>query len=97
MQYQQFLEGLRAHVDRIKPFGKSIKFSFPEGQIVIDGRGEKTSVSEGDIDADCTIITKLEHLDKMRRGELNPMMAMMSGKLKIKGDMGLAMKLQEFM
>ena len=28
-------------------------------------------------------------------GKMNPQMAFMSGKLKIKGDMGLAMKLQK--
>jgi putative sterol carrier protein len=31
---------------------------------------------------------------QLKNGELNPMMAVMSGKVKIKGDMGLAMKLQ---
>jgi putative sterol carrier protein len=30
-------------------------------------------------------------------GDLNPMQAFMSGKLKIQGDMGLAMKLQSFL
>ena len=31
---------------------------------------------------------------KLVKGELNPMMAVMTGKVKIKGDMGVAMKLQ---
>jgi putative sterol carrier protein len=31
---------------------------------------------------------------QLKSGSLNPMMAVMSGKIKIKGDMGLAMKLQ---
>lgn len=97
MEFSQFAEGLRAHADRVKPFGKTIKFDFPEGSVTIDGTGEKTVVHENGGDADCTIITKLEHLDKLRRGELNPMMAMMSGKLKIKGDMSLALKLQELL
>ena len=30
-------------------------------------------------------------------GKLNPQMAFMSGKLKIQGDMGLAMKLQQIL
>ncbi|MBL0023782.1 MAG: SCP2 sterol-binding domain-containing protein [Saprospiraceae bacterium] len=34
------------------------------------------------------------NLLQLKNGELNPMMAVMSGKIKIKGDMGLAMKLQ---
>jgi putative sterol carrier protein len=33
-------------------------------------------------------------MSKIMKGELDPMMATMMGKLKISGDMGLAMKLQ---
>jgi len=47
-----------------------------------------------DKDADCTITTSLETLMGLQSGDVNPMMAVMSGKIKIKGDMGLAMKLQ---
>jgi putative sterol carrier protein len=97
MDFHQFAEGISAHAERIKPFGKVIKFEFPEGSVSIDGTGEKTVVHQRGGDADCTIISKLEHIDRLRKGELNPMMAMMTGKLKIKGDMNLALKLQDFM
>jgi putative sterol carrier protein len=43
------------------------------------------------------IITSLETLIKLKSGDLNPMMAVMGGKVKIKGDMGLAMKLQSLL
>jgi putative sterol carrier protein len=36
-----------------------------------------------------------DNFKKLVNGDLNPMMAMMSGKLKIKGDMAVAMKLQD--
>ena len=36
-------------------------------------------------------------MEDLKNGKVNPMMAVMSGKLKIKGDQGLAMKLQAFM
>ena len=39
----------------------------------------------------------LEFKEDLKNGKVNPMMAVMSGKLKIKGDQGLAMKLQAFM
>ncbi len=74
--------------------GKSIKLSFPEGVVHIDMTGDEAVVSNEDKEADTVVETKMETLDKLRKGELNPMMAMMSGKVKIKGDMGLAMKLQ---
>ncbi|HHW74518.1 MAG TPA: SCP2 sterol-binding domain-containing protein [Firmicutes bacterium] len=41
-----------------------------------------------------TIIMNVEDLGKLVAGELNATSAFMAGKLKIKGDMSLAMKLQ---
>ncbi|MGB1020998.1 MAG: SCP2 sterol-binding domain-containing protein [Flavobacteriaceae bacterium] len=38
-----------------------------------------------------------EVLKKLRDGDLNPMMAVMGGQIKIAGDMGLAMKMQSLM
>lgn len=97
MTIEQFAQGLAAHAENVQPFGKSIKFSFPEGAVVIDGSGEKTRVHTDDVEADTTIISKLDHIDRIRKGDLNPMTAMMTGKLKIKGDMGLAMRLKDLM
>ena len=59
---------------------------------VDDGR---VSVTEGGGEADCTISASEENFAKMVAGELNPTTACMTGKLKIKGDMGAAMKLQK--
>ena len=53
--------------------------------------------SAGDHEADCTISLTAEVLKKLRDGELNPMMAVMGGQIKISGDMGLAMKVQSLM
>ena len=39
----------------------------------------------------------LDDFTAMMKGELNPMNAFMSGKMKVKGDMGVAMKLQTIM
>jgi len=36
-------------------------------------------------------------MESLMAGKLNPMMAFMSGKIKVKGDMGVAMKLQSFL
>lgn len=70
---------------------KSVKFDFgDEGCIVIDG----TNVSQDDIEADCTIKVDKEDFAALATGQLDPMMAFMSGKLKIEGDMSVAMSLQ---
>lgn len=52
------------------------------------------SISQSDADAACTISIQDSDLVALVNGDLNPQMAFMTGKLKIKGDIGLAMKLQ---
>ena len=80
---------------KVRPgLNKSLKLDFKgEGFIHIDGQ----SVSNADDPADCTVVIAREDLQAMVRGELDPMAAMMRGKLKIKGDMGVAMQLQSML
>ena len=58
-------------------------------------RGRGDQVTEGTGDADCTFSASEENFEKIVAGEQNPTTAYMTGKLKIKGDMGAAMKLQK--
>ena len=79
------------------PMGASIKFNFGDFQIVIDGTSDTNNVSGDDTEANCTVDVSLDDFTAMMKGELNPMNAFMSGKMKVKGDMGVAMKLQTIM
>lgn len=88
------IEQIRAQAANIEPLGASFKFVLDDQPIYIDGNGEENTVSNEDKEADCTVITSIDTLEKLKNGEMNPMMAVMGGKVKIKGDMGLAMKLQ---
>jgi hypothetical protein len=47
--------------------------------------------------AKCTVAATDQDFLAIVNGRLNPQMAFMSGKLKIQGDMGLAMKLQQIL
>jgi putative sterol carrier protein len=76
------------------PIGSSIKFNLGEDIIHLDGNGNSNVVTSDDKDADCTITMATEDFQGMMSGDLNPMMAFMSGKIKIDGDMGVAMQLQ---
>lgn len=74
--------------------GNTIKFAFDEGVIYLDGTGESNVVSNEDKDAQCTVKMKMDDFNSLLEGSLNPMTAFMTGKFKIEGDMGVAMKLQ---
>jgi putative sterol carrier protein len=93
MEISEMLDQLKKQASNVAPFGAKMKFVLDGKSIIIDGNNNN-EVSESDDEADCTIITDTESLLKMKNGDLNPMMAVMTGKVKIKGDMGLAMKLQ---
>jgi len=62
---------------------------------IADGKGE---VSEGTAESpNITITIAASDFVDLSTGKLDGTMAFMSGKLKIKGDMGLAMKLQNIL
>ena len=97
MTHQKVFEQFKERAENASPLGGSIKFVVDENSIFIDGNGEQNTISTEDFDADCTILVSKEVLEKLRDGELNPMMAVMGGQIKISGDMGLAMKVQSLM
>ena len=63
------------------------------GTWLVDLSEGSGSVSAGDGDADCHITVDSADFLAIINGELNGQMAFMSGKLKVQGDMMLAMKL----
>lgn len=71
-------------------FDSVVKFDCgDDGVLVIDNQ----SISTEDQEADCTISVSLEDLQSIVAGELDPTGAFMQGKLKVDGDMSVAMKL----
>ena len=95
---QEFFEGLPGRTDPERIAGMTNTYVFD-----IEGAGTWTvaiadgqiTVNEGAGDADCTFSATAENFQKIVAGEQNPTTAYMTGKLKIKGDMGAAMKLQK--
>ena len=92
--------GIQDIADRMKPkvesagFDRSVKFDTgADGVIVIDG----STITTTDGPADCTIKLSLDDLKDLLSGDLNPTMAFMTGKIKIEGDMSVAMALSSLM
>ncbi len=91
---EKILSKIQDRAGSADPIGNTIKFNFGSEQLFIDGKGEKNIVLAEDKEAECTVDLSLDDFTSLLKGELNPMAAFMSGKMKIKGDMGVAMKLQ---
>ncbi len=71
-------------------FDGSVKFELMGvGAIRIDENG----VSVDDGEADCTLTADADVFQSIMEGDINPTSAFMTGKLKVDGDMGMAMKL----
>ena len=98
MAAKEFFDSLESRGDATKLAGMNNSYLFDiegEGQWLVTVADGAINVSEGGGDADATIETSSDTFEKIVAGEQNPTTAYMTGKLKIKGDMGAAMKLQK--
>lgn len=91
MGVQEIAEKIRPQVES-GGFDRSVKFDTgADGVIVIDG----ATISTTDAPTDCTIKLSLDDLESLVAGDLNPTMAFMTGKIKVEGDMTVAMALSQ--
>ena len=71
-------------------FDGSAKFCIEgEGSVIVDANGVRVS----DDEAEVTLIATADVFQDIMAGDLDPTSAFMSGKLRIEGDMGTAMRL----
>ena len=98
MAAKEFFDTLPSRADESKLAGMSNSYLFDiegAGKWTVSVDDGKVSVPEGGEDADAVISASEATFEKIVSGEQNPTSAYMTGKLKIKGDMGAAMKLQK--
>ena len=91
-------EALQAAVAALKEkfasadFEGTVKFDVEDEGVILVTDGE---VGMGDGEADVTISAALDTFREIFDGELSPTTAYMTGRMRIEGDMGLAMKLSQ--
>ncbi len=78
-------------------FDKTVKFDFGDfGTLFLDG-AKNIANNDADAPSDATIRVAWEDFKKLAKGELDPTMAFMQGKLKVEGDMSVVMQLQSIL
>ena len=93
MTLQELTAKMKEGAAKKSAFGNTVKFATDQGVVYIDGNQNPPAVTNDDKDADCTIKMDFADFTDMIGGKLDGMTAFMTGKLKIEGDMGIAMQL----
>ena len=89
-----FTVSLKNAIGSQSGLNSTLKFDFEgKGHIFVDGKSTPNTVSTENKPADCTITVSLDTFKKMVARELDGTTAFMQGKLKVAGDMSVAMKL----
>ena len=95
MNLEECTQAIRTKVGDDSGLAASLKFDCgDDGVIVIDGKSTPNTVSNANTDTDCKVGITLDNLTAMLEGDLDPATGFMAGKLKVSGDMSVAMRLQ---
>jgi len=86
-------EGLKRAIGEDCGLKARLKLNFgPDGVILLDARVRPNTVSNEDGPADCTLSMSLDTFQRLVSGELDGPGAFLQGKVKVAGDMSVAMK-----
>ena len=95
MDLHEVAAGLAERVGGKAPLGGTLKFDLGEaGTLFVDGDGNGNIVTaHKDDPARCTISMTADDFKELIHGRLQPTSAFMQGRMRVEGDMLLAMKL----
>jgi putative sterol carrier protein len=95
---REFFESLPGRVDpaRARALAGSYRFDVDgAGMWRLEAEGDRLVVTESDAPADCVIRADESTFLRIVAGEQSPMGAYMTGKVKVEGDLGLALRLKD--
>ncbi|WP_284165238.1 SCP2 sterol-binding domain-containing protein [Frigidibacter sp. SD6-1] len=91
------LDAIAADIARTletRPFTGSLKFDCGAAGVIVLADGTATTADRA---TDCTLKISEDNLVKLLTGKLNPMVGVMTGKLKVSGDLTVAMGLAKLL
>jgi putative sterol carrier protein len=97
MTLQEITAKMKEGASNKEAFGNTVKFATDQGMVYIDGNQTPPAISNDDKDADCTLRMDFSDFSDLIDRKTDGMSLFMTGKLKIEGDMGVAMKLQSIL
>lgn len=94
---EELLASMRARGPNLRSLGYRIRFDLTDtdASLLLDGTGGQASIEEAPADtpADTVLALSSADLAKLIAGRLSPMLAFATGKLKVEGSKGVALKL----
>ena len=94
MSLETITDGMRARIGEGGKFKKSVKFDFgTDGLVRLDDHVSPPVVDNTDAPVDCTVKVSMADFEEIASGKQNAQMAFMMGKLKVDGDMSVALQL----
>ena len=94
MEIETLIEDMRRRAAQNVKLGYKVKFLVEDDVIYWDGTEHPPTIDNEDkADATTTIRISAENLEKLMAGSLDPTLAYMTGRLKVEGSMGVALKL----
>ncbi len=98
MSLESITEAIKQKMAMAAGLSAKAKFDFgDDGLVFVDSTQSPPLVSHDDDESDVTLICSIDTFQGLLDGTQDPNIAFMMGKLKVKGSMGLAMKLNSIL